>query len=46
MGDLPVPEFIEGAFRFCVLLSFLGRIVSLLGLRRRLPSGRPDAERS
>jgi hypothetical protein len=36
----------EGAFRFAGFLSFLGRIVSLLGLRRKLPSTRPEAERS
>jgi hypothetical protein len=41
-----VPEWIEGAFRLAVFLSFFGRIVSLLGLRRRLPSVRPDTERS
>lgn len=46
MGDLPVPELIEGALRFGALRSFLGRIVSLLGFRRRLPSPRPEAERS
>lgn len=42
-GDLPL---IEGAFRFAGLRSFLGRIVSLLGRSRRLPSTRPEADRS
>ena len=41
-----MPELIDGAFRFVAFLSFLGRIVSLLGLRRKLPSARPEAERS
>lgn len=41
-----VPELMEGAFRGFLCFSFFGRIVSLLGLRRRLPSARPDAERS
>jgi hypothetical protein len=41
-----VPALIEGAFRLAGFLSFLGRIVSLLGLRRKLPSTRPEAERS
>jgi hypothetical protein len=41
-----VPELIEGAFRFGGFLSFLGRIVSLLGFSRRLPSTRPDADLS
>lgn len=45
-GDLPVPELMDGAFRFGGFLSFLGRIVSLLGFSRRLPSPRPEAERS
>lgn len=36
----------EGAFRFGRCFSFFGRIVSLLGFRRRLPSPRPEAERS
>jgi hypothetical protein len=45
-GDLPVPALIDGAFRFGGLRSFLGRIVSLLAFNRRLPSTRPDAERS
>jgi len=42
-GDLPL---IEGAFRFAGFRSFFGRIVSLLGRNRRLPSTRPDVERS
>lgn len=46
MGDLPVPECIDGAFRFAGFRSFRGRIVSLLGFKRRLPSTRPEAERS
>lgn len=33
----PVPEFAEGAFRTTLFFSFFGRIVSLLGLRRKLP---------
>jgi hypothetical protein len=41
-----VPALIDGAFRFAGFLSFLGRIVSLLGLSRKLPSTRPEAERS
>ena len=36
----------DGALRFGIFLSFLGRIVSLLGFNRRLPSIRPEAERS
>jgi hypothetical protein len=44
--DLPVPALIDGAFRFAGFLSFLGRIVSLLGFSRKLPSVRPEAERS
>jgi hypothetical protein len=42
-GDLPL---IDGAFRFAGFRSFFGRMVSLLGRNRRLPSTRPDAERS
>jgi hypothetical protein len=45
-GDLPVPALIDGAFRFAGFLSFFGRMVSLLGFNRRLPSTRPEAERS
>jgi len=45
-GDLPVPALMDGAFRFAGSLFFLGRIVSLLGFKRRLPSVRPEAERS
>jgi hypothetical protein len=41
-----VPALIDGAFRFAGFLSFLGRIVSLLGFNRKLPSTRPEAERS
>lgn len=41
-----MPEWIDGAFRFGGFLSFFGRIVSLLGFNRRLPSARPEAERS
>ena len=41
-----MPEWIDGAFRFGSFLSFLGRIVSLLGFNRKLPSTRPEAERS
>jgi hypothetical protein len=41
-----VPALIDGAFRFASFLSFLGRMVSLLGFSRRLPSTRPEAERS
>lgn len=41
-----MPEWMDGAFRFGGFLSFLGRIVSLLGFNRRLPSTRPEAERS
>jgi hypothetical protein len=41
-----VPALIDAAFRFAGFLSFLGRIVSLLGLSRKLPSTRPEAERS
>jgi hypothetical protein len=41
-----VPALIDGAFRFAGSLFFLGRIVSLLGFSRRLPSVRPEAERS
>lgn len=41
--DLPVPAFIEGALRLGGSLFFLGRIVSLLGFRRKLPSARPEA---
>jgi hypothetical protein len=37
---------IDGAFRFAGFLSFFGRMVSLLGFNRRLPSTRPEAERS
>jgi hypothetical protein len=44
--DEAVPEWMDGAFRFGGFLSFLGRIVSLLGFNRRLPSTRPEAERS
>lgn len=44
--NLPVPALMDGAFRFAGFLSFLGRIVSLLGFRRMPPSGRPEAERS
>jgi len=44
--DLPVLELIEGALRFGGSLLFFGRMVSLLGFRRRLPSTRPEAERS
>jgi hypothetical protein len=36
----------ELALRFGFGLSFLGRIVSLLAFRRKLPSARPDADRS
>jgi len=41
-----VLELIEGALRFGGSLLFFGRMVSLLGFRRRLPSTRPEAERS
>jgi hypothetical protein len=41
-----VPALIDGAFRFGGFLSFLGRIVSLLGFNRKLPSPRLEAERS
>jgi hypothetical protein len=41
-----VPALMDGAFRFAGFRSFLGRIVSLLGLSRKLPSARPEAERS
>lgn len=41
-----MPVVIDGAFRLLGFLSFLGRIVSLLGFSRKLPSTRPDAERS
>ena len=43
MGDV---QLIEGAFLFGGFLSLRGRIVSLLGFKRRLPSTRPEAERS
>lgn len=43
LGDL---QLIDGAFRFAGFRSFLGRMVSLLGRKRRLPSTRPDADRS
>lgn len=39
-------QLIDGALRGLDFRSFLGRIVSLLGFRRRLPSPRPDADRS
>lgn len=41
-----MPALIDGAFRFAGFLSFLGRIVSLLGFNRKLPSARLEAERS
>lgn len=44
--NLPVPELIDGAFRLGGFLSFFGRIVSLLGFRRKLPSPRPEADLS
>lgn len=44
--DLPVPELMDGALRFGGSRFFFGRIVSLLGFKRRLPSTRPEAERS
>jgi hypothetical protein len=41
-----VPAPLDCALRLLGFRSFLGRIVSLLGLSRRLPSARPEAERS
>lgn len=45
-GDLPVPALMDGAFRFGALRSFLGRIVSLLGLSLKLPSTRLEDDLS
>jgi hypothetical protein len=46
--NTPVPLLIEGALRVARFLSFLGRIVSVLGFMRREPprSGLPRVERS
>jgi hypothetical protein len=46
--NTPVPLLIEGALRVVRFLSFLGRIVSVLGFIRREPprSGLPKVERS
>jgi hypothetical protein len=44
--NLPVPALMDAAFRLGAFLSFLGRIVSLLGFRRTPPSTRPEADLS